>query len=95
MNDILTDIFSWIREDFKSNKIRFVFEVIAWIVSIGCAFTMMITAPNPPLKYLYIPWVTSTGIYAVCAFTRRSFGMFANYMLLFAFDSIAMCKFWL
>ena len=95
MNDILQDIFNWIRDDFKSNRVRFVFEVIAWILSIGCAFTMMITAPTPPLKYLYIPWVTGTAIYAACAYTRRSFGMLANYLLLFIIDGIALAKFWL
>lgn len=95
MNDIIYDIFNWIRADFKSNKIRFVFEVLAWIMSIGCSFVMMMTVPNPPLNYLYIPWLASTGIYAVCAMTRRSFGMLANYLLLFTFDSIAFIKLWL
>ncbi len=94
MNEILNNIFIWIKEDFKSNKIRFVFEVLAWIMSIGCSFIMMITAPTPPLNYLYFPWVLSTGIYGICAYTRRSFGMLANYLLLFAFDTIALCKFW-
>lgn len=92
--DILLNIWDWIKADFKSNRLRFVFEVIAWVMSIGCSFTMMITAPNPPLNYLYIPWVASTAIYAVCAYTRRSFGMLANYLLLFAFDGIALYKFW-
>lgn len=95
MNDILKDVFEWIQQDFKSNKIRFVLEVLAWIMSIGCSFVMMMTVPNPPLNYLYIPWLASTGIYAACAWTRRSFGMLANYMLLFTFDGIAFFKLWM
>ena len=94
MNDILYDIFEWIKQDFKSNRFRFVLEVTAWVMSVGCSLTMALTVPNPPLKELYIPWLTSTFIYAGCAYTRRSFGMLANYALLFAFDAIAFAKLW-
>lgn len=95
MNDIIGPIFEWIRNDFKSNKLRFCFEVTAWILSVACALTMAITVPNPPLKYLYIPWVISTLIYAACAFSRRSFGMLANYFLLFVIDFTALIRWWL
>jgi hypothetical protein len=93
--NILISIQEWIREDFKSNRIRFSLEVFAWLVSIGCALTMALTVPNPPLKYLYIPWVGSTFIYAACAYTRRSFGMLANYFLLFVIDFTALVRWWL
>jgi hypothetical protein len=95
MNDILLNIWEWVREDFKSNRIRFCLEVCAWIISVGCAFVMAITVPNPPLKYLYIPWVASTATYAGCAYTRRSFGMLANYLLLFIIDFTALARWWL
>ena len=68
MNNHLLNIWEWIREDFKSNGFRFCLEVVAWILSVGCALTMAITVPDPPLKYLYIPWVTSTATYAWCAY---------------------------
>lgn len=95
MNQILTDIFVWIKNDYKSHRIRFCFEVLAWILSISCALTMALTVPNPPLKLLYIPWVTSTAIYAGCAYSRRSFGMLANYILLAIIDGIALTRMWL
>lgn len=95
MNDIIGPILDWIKEDFKSNKVRFVLEVTAWALSIGCALIMMLTVPSPPLKYLYIPWVASTMIYAGCAYTRRSFGMLANYFLLFLIDGTALVKWWI
>ena len=85
---------AWISEDFKSNRLRFCFEVFAWIMSVGCALTMAVTVPNPPLKYLYIPWVASTATYAVCAYTRGSFGMLSNYILLFAIDFTALVRWW-
>ena len=94
MNDDLLNIWEWIREDFKSNGFRFCLEVIAWILSVGCALTMAITVPDPPLKYLYIPWVTSTATYAWCAYSRGSFGMLANYVLLFLIDFTALVRWW-
>ena len=95
MYEIIGPIFEWIKEDYKSNRIRFCIEVIAWITSVGCALTMAITVPNPPLKYLYIPWVTSTLMYAGCAYSRRSFGMLANYFLLFVIDFTALIRWWI
>ena len=95
MNEIVGPIFEWIKTDYKSNRIRFCIEVVAWVMSVGCALTMAITVPNPPLKYLYIPWVSSTLMYAGCAYTRRSFGMLANYFLLFVIDFTALVRWWL
>lgn len=95
MNDILLNIWLWVKEDFKSNRLRFVLEVTAWVLSIGCALTMALTVPNPPLKYLYFPWVASTIVYAGCAYSRRSFGMLANYLLLAVIDGTALVRWWL
>lgn len=95
VNDIVGPILEWIKNDYKSHRIRFCIEVVAWLVSIGCALTMAITVPNPPLKYLYIPWVISTLMYAGCAYSRRSFGMLANYFLLFVIDFTALVRWWI
>ena len=95
MNDHLLNIWEWVNEDFKSNRLRFLLECLAWILSVSCAITMALTVPNPPLKYLYIPWVTSTITYAWCAYSRGSFGMLANYGLLFVIDFTALVRWWL
>ena len=92
MNEIFGPTIEWIRDDWKSNRVRFCLEVTAWILSIACALTMAITVPNPPLKYLYIPWVASTAVYAGCAYSRRSFGMLANYLLLVTIDAIGLVR---
>jgi len=92
MNLILTGIFEWITDDYKSNKLRFCFEVIAWAISIGCAITMAVTVPNPPLLALYPIWITGCAIYAGCAYSRRSFGMLANYVLLTTIDTIGLIR---
>ncbi len=92
MNAILSGTFSWIREDYQSHKLRFCLEVIAWAISIGCAITMASTVPTPPLLVLYPIWITGCAIYAWCAYSRRSFGMLANYILLTTIDSIGLVR---
>jgi hypothetical protein len=92
MNDIIYGIFNWIGQDFKSNRIRFCFEVLAWAISVGCSITMALTVPNPPLLIMYPVWITGCAIYAGCAYSRRSFGMLANYVLLTIIDGIGLVR---
>lgn len=92
MNDILTGIFDWIKDDFKSHRIRFCLEVLAWAISIGCSITMAVTVPTPPLLVLYPIWITGCAIYAWCAYSRRSFGMLANYILLTTIDTVGLIR---
>ena len=92
MNNIVIGIFNWIHDDYKSNRLRFCFEVLAWAISIGCAITMAVTVPNPPLLILYPIWITGCAIYAWAAYTRRSFGMLANYALLTTIDTIGLIR---
>jgi hypothetical protein len=92
MNEILSGTFNWIREDYKSNKFRFCLEVLAWAISVGCSVTMAITVPSPPLLALYPVWITGCAIYAWCAYSRRSFGMLANYILLTTIDAFGLVR---
>lgn len=95
LNEVFGPTLEWIKNDYKSNAPRFCLEVIAWVLSIACALTMALTVPSPPLKYLYIPWVISTAVYAGCAYSRRSFGMLANYILLAIIDGTALVRWWM
>jgi hypothetical protein len=92
MNDILLNTFGWIKDDFKSHRIRFVIELLAWIISIGCSVTMALTVPNPPLLALYPIWIFGCALYAWAAWTRKSFGMLANYLLLTTIDTIGLIR---
>lgn len=92
MNDLLVTTFSWIKEDWRSNKFRFVIECLAWCISIGCSLTMAITVPNPPLHILYPVWISGCAMYSWAAYTRQSFGMLANYILLVSIDSIGLIR---
>jgi len=92
MNNILVDIFSWIKHDYQTYPARFVVEIMAWAVSIGCSIVMAATVPNPPLIVLYPIWIGGCSMYAWAAFSRKSFGMLANYLLLVSIDSIGLLR---
>jgi hypothetical protein len=92
MNDILLNTFSWIKDDFKSNRIRFGVELLAWVISVGCSITMALTVPNPPLLALYPIWITGCALYAWASWTRKSFGMLANYLLLTSIDTVGLIR---
>jgi hypothetical protein len=57
MIDIFRPTFEWIRDDWSSNKFRFIVELLAW-----------------------------------ASYTRKSFGMLANYILLTAIDTIGLIR---
>lgn len=92
MEQILAPTIHWIKDDWRSNRTRFVAELFAWAISIGCSITMALTVPNPPLLALYPVWITGCAIYAWAAYTRKSFGMLANYILLTTIDSIGLIR---
>ena len=92
MNEILRPTFEWIKDDWNSHPLRFVIELLAWAISIGCSITMASTVPNPPLLILYPIWITGCALYSWAAYTRKSFGMLANYLLLTTIDTIGLIR---
>ena len=92
MNDVFNGIFEWIRDDWKSSRWRFIVELFAWAISIGCSVTMALTVPNPPLLVLYPIWIIGCALYAWAAYTRKSFGLLANYVLLTTIDTIGLIR---
>ena len=92
MIDLLRPTLDWIRHDYTSNRFRFCVELLAWAISIGCSITMALTVPTPPLLILYPIWIVGCGLYAWAAWTRKSFGMLANYLLLVTIDSVGLAR---
>jgi hypothetical protein len=94
--DLMLDIFAptlqWIKDDWQSNKPRFIVELLAWAISIGCSITMAVTVPSPPLLALYPVWITGCAMYAWASYTRKSFGMLANYILLTTIDMFGLIR---
>ena len=92
MATIFKPTLDWIRDDYRTHPLRFGIECLAWAVSIGCSLTMAITVPNPPLILLYPVWISGCAMYAWAAYTRKSFGMLANYILLTSIDTIGLAR---
>ena len=89
---MLVTIFDWIKDDYRTHPFRFIIEITAWIISISCSAIMALTVPNPPLLAMYPFWITGCTMYLWAAWTRRSFGMVANYLLLVTIDSIGLTR---
>jgi hypothetical protein len=92
MLNILSGIFEWIQDDYRTNRVRFAVELLAWAISIGCAIVMALTVPTPPLLYMYPVWIAGCAMYAWAAWTRKSFGMLANYILLTTIDTVGLAR---
>jgi len=88
----LVDIWRWIQCDYSSNRTRFIVEVMGWAISVGCSVTMAMTVPTPPLVQIYPVWIAGCAMYLWASWTRRSFGMMANYFLLMSIDTIALLR---
>lgn len=88
----ITSTWNLIVEDWNSSNFRFIVEVLAWAISIGCALVMALTVPNPPLLMLYPIWIAGCAMYGWAAWTRRSFGMLANYLLLTTIDTVGLIR---
>lgn len=89
LKDAVLGVVNWIKHDHESWPLRFYLEVLAWFASIGCALWMGITLPNPPFFILYPLFISQCLVFGWAAYTRKSFGMVANYLLLASIDTVA------
>ena len=92
MNEVFRPTLEWIRDDWNSSPFRFIVELVAWAISIGCSIVMALTVPTPPLLWLYPIWIAGCAMYAWAAYTRKSFGMLANYILLTTIDTVGLIR---
>lgn len=92
ITDVVVDIYRWAERDYHEYPFRFIVEILAWAISIGCSIVMAITVPTPPLLILYPIWIFGCAMYGWAAWTRGSFGMLANYLLLVTIDSIGLVR---
>ena len=83
---------NWAKRYYKEWPFRFYIELFAWSISICCSIIMASTVPNPPLLYLYPIWICGCAMYGWAAWTRGSFGMLANYLLLVTIDSVGLAR---
>ena len=87
MKTYITNTVEWIKEDWRSNPLRFIVEVVCWFDSLACAILVNATVPNLPYMWLYPMWIGGCLAYAWCAYSRQSFGMVITFIMLAAIDS--------
>jgi hypothetical protein len=92
MREYLIRMGRWIQEDWNSWPLRFVIECLAWCGSIGAALWFALSVPNVPFVPYLCVTIASCALYSWAAWTRKSFGMLANYLLLTTIDSIGFLR---
>lgn len=92
ITNTISNIYNWAKNDFNEWPLRFILEIAAWVLSIACSLTMAVTVPTPPFLILYPLFILQCAIFCWAAWTRKSTGMVANYMLLVTIDSIALFR---
>jgi hypothetical protein len=88
----IISVHRWAKRDFHSWPTRFTLEISAWFMSIGCAVTMAATLPHPPFLILYPIFIIQCVIFGWSAWTRKSTGLVANYLLLVTIDLIGLAR---
>jgi hypothetical protein len=83
---------AYIKQDWKSNKIRFCAEVFAWACSVVSAVIFAATVPNIPVVPLYTIFISGCVASGWACYTRKSFGLMANATFLVIIDSIGLAR---
>ena len=89
---MIQNTLAWIQADWQSNPLRFIVEVWAWAFSIVAALLFAATVPDVPFVLYLCITVTNCALYAWAAWSRGSFGILANYLLLTAIDTVALVR---
>lgn len=87
-----SSVLTYIREDWKSNRLRFCAEVFAWACSVVSAVMFAATAPNIPIVPLYCIFISGCVASGWACYTRKSFGLMANATFLVIIDSIGLAR---
>jgi len=90
--DWRSSVAQYVRADFQAYPLRFCLEMLGWAISLGCSVTYAITVPNVPFILLYFAFITGCLIMAWCSYTRGSFGILGNYLILSIIDSAGLIK---
>jgi hypothetical protein len=88
ISNALTNIYNWAKGDFKEWPTRFILEITAWFMSLGCSLALAAGATDPLFIWLYPIFIIQCAIFGWAAWTRKSTGMVANYILLVTIDLI-------
>jgi hypothetical protein len=90
--DWIISVWQYIKQDWISNRVRFLAEVFAWTCSVVSALMFAFTAPNIPIVPLYMIFISGCCASGWACWTRRSFGLMANSVFLVTIDSIGLIR---
>ncbi len=82
------NIYNWAKVDYKEWPTRFTLEITAWFMSLGCSLVLATAVTDPLFFYLYPIFIVQCAIFGWAAWTRKSTGMVANYLLLVTIDLV-------
>jgi len=88
MTQFISRVFAWARTDYNEWPTRFVLEITAWFMSLGCSLVLAAGATDPLFIWLYPIFILQCSIFGWAAWTRKSTGMVANYLLLVTIDIV-------
>ena len=77
---------NFVKTDWNSNPVRFVFETIGMSLGIVIAVLFAMTIPNVPLHIAYPIFMTGLLIGMYSAISRNSMGLFVNNLIMFIVD---------
>ena len=86
------EVITWIREDYQSNKVRFVAEVIGMLSNLIASLILMWFSPNPPMFWAYIFFLIAPALLMSAAISRKSFGFPIMYIAYLAIDGVGFIK---
>ena len=89
------NIWAYVRNDWRSNRVRFCAEVMAWACSVVSAVIFAATVPNIPVVPLYSIFITGCVCSAYACYTRKSFGLLANAVFLVIIDGIGLIRYFI
>jgi hypothetical protein len=88
ITNTFVNVYNWAKSDYKEWPTRFVLEITAWFMSLGCSLVLATSATDPLFFFLYPIFILQCAIFGWAAWTRKSTGMVANYVLLVSIDLI-------
>ena len=89
---LLHKIVNFIKNDWKSNRIRLIGECVAMICNIGSAITLAVTIHNPNMYMVYGLFLIASLILIFCAYSRKSFGFMALYIMFVLIDGTGLTR---
>jgi branched-subunit amino acid permease len=88
ITNTFVNIYNWAKVDYKEWPTRFTLEITAWFMSLGCSLVLATAVTYPLFFYLYPIFIVQCAIFGWAAWTRKSTGMVANYLLLVTIDLV-------